>query len=200
MDGHSWLATWDTLSWMALIGVVGAAWVILGGLWRSFAYNRAHTRALLVLQDRPLDGHYDWERMNPKERKQTLAVERQLQRDLERLAGQHSLYDVWIEGIKQRFNLKQQRLVVHDHAKLAGTMVTASEQVNRLLRSKSVRESMDLEHSLRTTNLEADIEEAETRKWQAQQQRKRRRTTTGPGRGKKTDTDTFMGDLDDDED
>lgn len=200
MDGQSWLATWDTLSWMALIGVVGASGVVLGGIWRIFTHTRAHTRALLVLQDRPQDGHYDWEQMSPQERKKTLAVERQLQRDLERLAGQHSLYDVWVEGIKQRFSLKQQRRVVHDHAKLAGSMVTASDQVNRLLRSKSVRESMDLEHNLRTTNLEADIEEAETRKWQAQQQRKRKRTATGPGRGKKTETDTFMGDLDDDED
>lgn len=200
MDRQSWLATWDTLSWMAVILVIGAGGVILSGIWRIFAHTRAHTRALLVLQDRPQDGHYDWEHMNPQERKKTLAVERQLQRDLERLDGQHSLYDMWVEGIKQRFSLNQRRRVVHDHAKLAGSMVTASEQVNRLLRSKSVRESMDLEHNLRTTNLEADIEEAQTRKWQAQQQRKRKRTATGPGGGKKTETDTFMGDLDDNED
>jgi len=80
-------------------------------------------------------------------------------------------------------------------------MVTATEQINRLLRAKAVRENMPLEYEPHQENLRADTEEAKTRGWEAKQRRARKRPGTTPeSQEKKSATDTFMGDLDDDED
>jgi len=107
-----WLAGRNSLSWIGLITLLIGGGVFLSGVWRVFAHKRAQTTALMLLRNRPQDGHYDWERMSAQEKEHTLAIERKLQRALERIAGQHSPYDQWWEGRKQRSGMEEERKTV----------------------------------------------------------------------------------------
>jgi hypothetical protein len=197
----SWLAGRDWLTWIGFIILLIGAGVLVCAVWRVWAYERAKTTAVILLRNRPRDGHYDWEHLNAREQEHTLAVERKLQRALERIAGQNSPYDQWYEGRKERFGMEEERKTIVASTHMTKAMKDSVEAVNELLGQKSIRENMPLAHERDRETLKAETEEAKTRGWEAKQRRARKRPASTPeSQEKKSATDTFMGDLDDDED
>lgn len=197
----AWFAGRDFLSWAGLLTLLIGGGVFLSGVWRAWTYKKAQTTALMLLRNRPRNGRYDWEHMSEQETKRTLAVELELQQALERIAGQHSPYDQWYEGWKQRFGMKQKRKTVDESTQTTRAMKDSVQAVNDLLEQISIRENKPLAHERDRETLKAETEEAKTRGWAAKQPRARKRPASTPESSeKKSATDTFMGDLDDDED